>query len=573
MKATRSSAAAPRRGLFGLLLPILLLGVHFGLTFTAAEHDSGTLDEPPNLLAGHYLWKTGDYNIDREHPPLARLIESLPLLLLPLAPAVPNPDGSMPAYWPLSVEFLYENTVPADQMLMPARCMVIGLTILLGALLWWWGERLFEAPSGVIALLTFTFSPLILAHGHLATTDLAIALAFPLALFCLYHYVEHPGSWRAVVVGVGLGTALATKGSAVVLLPTFLFILAWTWRGQPPSRKVFLQHVACCLATAGLVIAAVYFGDLGAFLASVKEVLFHSAAGGLGDNYLLGRVSPNGWVAYFVVAFLLKTPIPFLALLATALLMLRSSPQREVVTLWLVFPSALFFLVASLSDLQIGLRHLLPIFPLLCLIVGEAGGRLWRRKSLGLQLVLGFLALWMVVDAAKAHPHYIAYFNQLIGDPDSAIDYLADSNLDWGQELRHLEDYLRTEDIGGVYLSYFGNADPEAYGIRYLPVYFKTSRPRRGDPSLDLRDESKALLAVSATHLQGVYQPGPDAFAWLRTREPAAILGRSLFLFDLTDDEEAHRRLATIFLEQRRPGLAAIETEWADQLKSEAFSK
>jgi hypothetical protein len=458
-------------------------------------------------------------------------------------------------------------------MLMPARCMVIGLTILLGALLWWWGERLFEAPSGVIALLTFTFSPLILAHGHLATTDLAIALAFPLALFCLYHYVEHPGSWRAVAVGVGLGTALATKGSAVILLPTFLFILAWTWRGQPPTRRVFLKHGALCLATSLVVIATVYFGDFGAFLASVKEVLFHSAAGGLGDNYLLGRASPSGWLVYFLVAFLLKTPIPFLVLLATALLMLRGSPQCEAVTLWLVFPTALFLLVASLSDLQIGLRHLLPVFPLLCLIAGEAGGRLWRRKRLGPRLALGLLAAWMALDAAMAHPHYIAYFNQLIGDPDSAIDYLADSNIDWGQELRHLDDYLRDEGIGGVYLSYFGNADPEAYGIRYLPVYFKTSRPRRGDPSLDLRDESKALLAVSATNLQGVYQPGPDAFAWLKTREPAAILGRSLFLFDLTDDEEAHRRLATIFLEQRRPRLAEIETEWADQLKSEAFSK
>ena len=179
----------------------------------------------------------------------------------------------------------------------------------------------------------------------------------------------------------------------------------------------------------------------------------------------------------------------------------------------------------------------------------------------------------MAVDAAMAHPHYIAYFNQLIGDPDSAIDYLADSNLDWGQELRHLDDYLRDESIGGVYLSYFGNADPEAYGIRYLPVYFKTSRERRGDPSLDLRGESRALLAVSATHLQGVYQPGPEAFAWLTTRQPEAILGRSVFLFDVTDDEEAHRRLATIFLEQGRPRLAEIETEWADQLESEAFAK
>jgi hypothetical protein len=552
-----------------LLLPILLLLVLFGLSYGAAQHDSGIMDEPPNLVAGHYLWKTGHYNIDREHPPLARLIEALPLLFLPVEMAQSNPDGTMPPYWPLSVEFLYENTVPAPRMLMPARLMVMGLSVLLGAFLWWWGNQLFGPPAGVIALLMCTLNPLILAHGHLATTDLAIALTFPLALACLSKYAGHPSTRNAVVAGIGLGVALATKGSAVLLLPIYLFILAWTWRKQPPSGWVFLKHGGACLAAALAVLTTVYWGDLGAFFASVREVLFHSAAGH--ENYLLGRLSISGSPIYFLVAFLLKNPIPFLILLATAALLVRRSPHRELVSVWLIFPSLLFFFVASLSDLQIGLRHLLPIFPLLFLIVGELGGRLWRQKRPAPRLVLGLLSAWMAVDIAVAHPHYIAYFNQLIGDPDSAIDYLADSNLDWGQELRHLDDFLRDEGIGGVYLSYFGNADPEAYGIRYLPVYYESSRNRLGDPTLDLRDEARALLAVSATHLQGVYRPTPEAFAWLSSREPTAILGRSLFLYDLTDDEDAHRRLATIFLEQQMPGPAQIEREWADRLQSEAI--
>ena len=552
------------------LLPVaLLLLVSFGLLAGAARHDSGIMDEPPNLVAGHYLWKTGHYNIDREHPPLARLIESLPLLFLPVEMAQSNPDGSMPPYWPLSVEFLYENNVPATQMLMPARLMVIGLSILLGIFLWWWGNRLFGPPAGLIALLTCTFNPLILAHGHLATTDLAIALTFPLALACLYSYVGRPSTRSAVLAGIGLGIALATKGSAVLLLPIYLFILAWTWRKQPPAGRVFLQHGSSCLAAALAVLTLVYWGDLGAFFASVREVLFHSAAGH--ENYLLGRLSISGSPIYFLVAFLLKNPIPFLILLATAALSVRRSPHRELVSLWLIFPSLLFFFVASLSDLQIGIRHLLPIFPLLFLIVGELGGRLWRQARLAPRLLFGLLSVWMAVDTALAHPHYIAYFNQLIGDPDSAIDYLADSNLDWGQELSHLDDFLRDEGIGGVYLSYFGNADPEVYGIRYLPVYYESSRERLGDPTLDLRDEARALLAVSATHIQGVYRPTPEAFAWLSSRTPTAILGRSLFLYDLTDDEDAHRRLETIFLAQQMPGPAQIEKEWADRLQSEAI--
>ena len=213
------------------------------------------------------------------------------------------------------------------------------------------------------------------------------------------------------------------------------------------------------------------------------------------------------------------------------------------------------------------------LFPLLFLIAGEAGARIWHRKGPGWRLLLGALGLWMVFDTVTAHPHYIAYFNQLIGDPDSGIDYLADSNLDWGQELRHLDSYLTNEGIDGVYLSYFGNADPEAYGIHYLPVHYKSSQPRRGDPNLDLRQEARALLAVSATHIQGVYRPTPEAFAWLASREPEAILGHSLYLYDVTHDLDAHRRLAEIFLVQKMPVPATIETEWAESLESTAFSR
>ena len=566
-----SARPASRNRPRDLLPAALLLLVFFGLLSGAARHDSGIMDEPPNLVAGHYLWKTGHYNIDREHPPLARLIEALPLLLLPIETAQPRPDGTMPPYWPLSVEFVYENTLPATEILMPARRMVMALSMTLGIFLWWWGNRLFGPPAGVIALLTCAFSPLILAHGHLATTDLAIALAFPLALFCLFQYVGRPTSSKAAMAGIGLGIALATKGSALLLPPVYLFILAWTWRQGPPTRGVFLKHGALCLLAALAVLTTIYWGDLAAFVSSMREVLFHSAAGH--ENYLLGRRSVSGSPVYFLVAFVLKTPIPFLILLATAALLLHSSPHREIVSLWLVFPSVLFFVVASLSDLQIGLRHLMPLFPLLFLIAGESGARLWRQKRLAPRLFLVLLAAWMALEAVRAHPHHIAYFNQLIGNPDSAIDYLADSNLDWGQELRHLDDFLSNEGIGGVYLSYFGNADPAAYGIRYLPVHYESSRERLGDPTLDLRREPRALLAVSATHIQGVYRPTPEAFAWLASREPAAILGHSLFLYDLTADEDAHQRLATHFREQDMSRSAEIEEEWVRQLKSETFSR
>ena len=134
----------------------------------------------------------------------------------------------------------------------------------------------------------------------------------------------------------------------------------------------------------------------------------------------------------------------------------------------------------------------------------------------------------------------LAHFNELAGG--RGYEILADSNGDWGQGLPALRDHMRRENLDAVYLSYFGTDRPEAYGIRFqsLPGYGRVG-PVGGESIPP--DAARHVLAISANNLLGIYLDDPATFAWLRSRRPDAILGGSLFVFDLTGDADAIRRL------------------------------
>jgi hypothetical protein len=154
------------------------------------------------------------------------------------------------------------------------------------------------------------------------------------------------------------------------------------------------------------------------------------------------------------------------------------------------------------------------------------------------------------VSSWNAAPRQLAYFNELAGGPTGGLRYAADSNLDWGQDLPLLKAYTDREGLGIVYLSYFGTDRPEAHGIRYhyLPGY------GRADPTLEEvpADAPRHVVAVSANNLIGTYLKDPDTNAWLRGRPPTAVLGGSIYVYDLTGDPEAIARVRGL-LPQRLP--------------------
>jgi hypothetical protein len=168
------------------------------------------------------------------------------------------------------------------------------------------------------------------------------------------------------------------------------------------------------------------------------------------------------------------------------------------------------------------------------------------------------LVLATALSSLRTSPYPLSYFNELAGGPENGIRYLSDSNLDWGQGLRGLKAYLERHDLSWIYLSYFGNAPPEYYGIRYQPLPLARARSSARYDALP-PGLPREVLAISVTNLQGVYSPDPERYSWLLKRTPAARIAYSIFVYDLTGDADAHLQLARIYQRTGFRDLAAAE--------------
>jgi 4-amino-4-deoxy-L-arabinose transferase-like glycosyltransferase len=262
-------------------------------------------------------------------------------------------------------------------------------------------------------------------------------------------------------------------------------------------------------------------------------------------SFLLGNYSNTGFRSYFFYAFLLKTPLPALLLILAALVSsLLRCVKKRLAPIFLLVPAGLYFLVATTSHLNLGVRHLLPIYPFLYVLAGGLVVELdrWRRTT---RIVVLLVSVCTVAVSSRivffpAHglkwqtvaPHYLAYFNELAGGPANGLKELADSNLDWGQDLKNLKLWLVAHDIKNpIYLCYFGLADPRYYQIAHynMPGGYPFE-PQQGFDVL----KPGGLIAISATNLQGVSLSQADRDAWRQILEhsvPVDTVGYSIFIY------------------------------------------
>jgi hypothetical protein len=327
-----------------------------------------------------------------------------------------------------------------------------------------------------------------------------------------------------------LGLALAAKLTGVLLIPV-LFVLAYVY---PRSGRRPWAAALGLLPVAAAVVWAVYGLQLGpwrglvvpapAYWTSWESVLTHVSGGH--QAFFLGQRSSGGWWSYFPATILLKTPLPFLALLAAALFHVARHRATWRVAAFALLPAAALLAAAVVSRLNIGYRHILPIEPLLLVVIGLAVPAFWTRRA-G-RWTVGAAVAWAALAALWIHPHHLAYFNELIGGPARGYRYLGDSNLDWGQDLTGLAEYAATVD-GDLYVSYGGAAEPAYYGLDQPPL-----AGLDGDDATDFHPANPApgRYAISAGHVQGLL-PEADLFDWFRRREPDGSLGYSILLYDV----------------------------------------
>ncbi len=551
----------------GLVVAFLVQG------FAFVRANSQTYDEAVHLAAGYSYLTTHDFRLNPEHPPLLKELAALPVYLRYRLPFRPAPHlWESAEKWAISRDFLYQSGVPADDLLTLARLPGLLMGALLVGLTGWWAYRLWGEKAAVVATALAAFEPNLVAHSCLVTTDVGSALFILLTIYFLWEYGNTPSPWLLAGVGAAMGLALASKFSSIllvgmgglillahVLLPGGALFPGGTAipTGKRLKQAFLVGGVVFAIAT--LVILPVYFFQ--GWSAWVSGLRWQLTKGGLGHaGFFLGEHSQEGWRAYFPVAFLIKTPVGSIFLIALGLLAFRAgSPLTRRDALFLLVPVAVFLFIVIRGRINIGLRYLVPIYPFLFVAAARLTTLLDRRPRFGRVLIGGPLLL-TAASVLRATPNDLAYFNELVGGPGQGHRYLGDSNLDWGQGLKELKAFMDREGVPMVYLSYFGTALPEGYGVRYqeAPACGAVKWPPRPVQELP-PDVGRELFAVGVTCLQGIYFDDKDTYAWLREREPVARLGYAIHVYDLTGDADAHRRLADVYEKNGQPHLAAAE--------------
>jgi hypothetical protein len=423
-----------------------------------------------------------------------------------------------------------------------------GVVLLAG----WWAFRLWNSRlAGVAACAFATADPNLLALSCVLSTDVGLTLFALGACYLLWEYAAAPSRGLLIASGVAIGLALGAKFSALAVVAGlgaagFVYVLRGGTLALPgtpadaPRRRAAVEFAFRLGLIALVALAATYgfvhFDEWGRGL----KFQLTRADHGDGTMYLNGERSRTGWYHYFLVLLPLKVPLGLMAgvVLACATGALTRTPRAA----FLLVPPLVFFALASYSRVNLGVRVVLPVLPFLyVLAAGLACGGLCRFGGL---VLLAACVAWATVSAVRTDPHPIAYFNELVGGP-RGVRYVADSNIDWGQGLPLLKQYLDANGIDAVYLSYFGTDRPEAHGIRFhpLPTYGRVGEP--GGEVIPV-DAPRPVFVVSANNLLGIYLNDPDAFGWLRTREPTAVLGGCLYVFDLTGDAGAIRRVRAL---------------------------
>jgi hypothetical protein len=551
-----------------------------GLAVDSLRRSSATYDEPAHLSAAWTHLALHDYRLSPDHPPLVKSLAAVPLLFLDVKMDERDEAWEEHAIWRFARRWLYQWN-DADRLLFWGRLPIVALAASLAVAVFRWTRARLGRAAAFLAFFLAVLSPELLAHGQLVTTDLGAAAFVFLAVAAFDAALERTTPVRVLLAGAALGAALATKFSALGLLPILLAVaaarvldprpLVLRARGERLVERrsaraaALLALLAALVPVAVLVIWAAYGfrGSFGAdpglaasfpwdglresdpvvhravdaarslsllpepYLFGFLRFFEHSEAR---RAFLLGQLSDTGFPHFFLVSFAVKTPLPLLLLFALALLGRGRDSFRPgaLAAAWL--PLLVYAALTQTRGLNIGHRHLLPLYPFVFVVAGAAGAWLPRRFGRPGAVLLAALLGWYAWGTLRVHPHALAYFNETVGGPAGGWRVLVDSSLDWGQDLSRVEPWMKAHGIERYKLSYFGTASPAHHGItgEMLPGY---SSPRA--PHVTREVSPGDVLAVSATNLQGVYLDGEDQALVARIRDlaPTGRIGYSILVF------------------------------------------
>jgi len=491
-----------------LLTITVLATVLAGQAWWFAATTSGTPDETTYLHAALNVYHRGDFRALADDG-----IAPLPVLVSFAAPAWLGLPG-------------YAMQILAARA---AGIALIGLSFVV--IMYVWLRRSCGRLAACAGTLFIVCSPNIIAHTALATTDICFVAAALAALLALVRYVEARSTVRLAWLAAALGAALSAKYSAIALFPATAIVLATADHQHGGARRraatavamtsaLFVAALLVAWALHGFTLAPTRIAGLGshrvpAAVAGILSQAQHQRGGH--PAFLLGHTSGVGWWYYMPLALALKsTPAELLVIAAALAFVVTGRGGGSPSTLTWRVTLATFGAFALINRLDLGIRYVLILPPLLLLVAFAGWQPLTRRGT----LAYGVLLASQVASAASIAPYYLSYFNRFAGGPATGYRLLADSNIDWGQDLPALREALARAHARMPLVSYFGNAPFEEYGV--------IADPWDGNVQHDF--DRWDWIAISATHLDGLFVPG-DVFAPFRELTPSDRAGYSILMY------------------------------------------
>jgi hypothetical protein len=487
-----------------------------------------TLDEPVHVAAGHEWLTKGYYHLDFQHPPMPRVLFALPFIGVTHVEHPTHPSEYGNDLYAKDDRYIHNVAAARRGNLLFVAVAMLALAAS--------ARKLFGDVVACIALLLFSSLPPVLAHGGLATTDLAAVAGFALAFHALLLWSDEPSWMRTILLGAAIGFGICGKYSFVVFFPVAMIVVLIARRRFAPGR----------LLIAGVVAFVVTWGAFGFSFRTMAEanpqaaeiargagvpeswtqiklpapdlvlglltVRLHNRVGH--SAFLLGRVSETGWWYYFPIALAVKTPIPYLLLSAAGAWLLLKRRHRDA---FLVFVAAVILLIAMGSRINIGVRHILPIYIPLSMIAAYAVVELWRMNR-GARFATAGAILWLLATGALAHPDYLPWMNAFAGRRPYHV--LLDSNFEWGQDIWRLARICRQRGITSLEYAVVTTIRPNAIGIT-------------GGHILSEDVPTHGWIVISEQNIELARVKNPHAYEWLERHPRFERVGETLRLYRL----------------------------------------
>ena len=519
-----------RRGLVVVIALILFGSLRIALTYTVFNHTS---DEPAHIACGMQWLDQGIYTYEAQHPPLTRVM----VAILPyLAGVHGNRQGDMTFE---GNTILYGGGAGQyDWRLALSRAGNLPFFWLACWMVFLWGRKVLSPAAAVGAVLIFSMIPTVLAHAGLSTTDMGVTACIAAAMYASLRLVEEPGIKTMAWFGLTMGLMVLSKFSALVYYPASmaLALAVWFWLRRPTVSTVLRQAlrllpwIASAAVVAFFLIWAGYRFSFGKnvylpfpapfpeLFAGIQEVSQHNTGGHL--SYLLGDLRMTGWWYFFPVLMAVKLPLAMLGLIGLGLWKRPSArPNGWMFGIVIAIPLAMLA-VAMAANINIGIRHILPIFPFLAIIA--AAGVIWlaQTNQSWTRWTLAVAMFWLCATSLAAHPDYLAYFNAIAGDHPERI--VVDSDLDWGQDIKRLGERLKELNAPTVAFTPTITISLASHGF---PAHVR-SQPDAPEPGWNAVQITQWKL-----YRLGLQMNDPTAQTWPDIIPPTERIGKSILLY------------------------------------------